>query len=36
MLGNLRILLWDEDVGTTIYTLNKCPMKEVEGKTPYK
>jgi len=33
MLGNISNVLWDEVVSTTIYTLNWCPMKVVEGKS---
>ena len=35
MLGNLPSFLWEEAVITAIYTLNRCPTKAVEGKTPY-
>ena len=36
MMGNLPSFLWGEAMSTTIYTLNHCPTKLVEGKTPYK
>ena len=35
MLGNLPSFLWGEVVHTAIHTLNRCPTKAVEGKTPY-
>ena len=35
MLGNLPSFLWGEAMNTAIYTLNRCPTKAVEGKTPY-
>ena len=35
MLGNLPSFLWGEAVHTAIHTLNRCPTKAVEGKTPY-
>jgi len=35
MLGYLPSLLWGEAINTTIHILNRCPMKVVEGKTPY-
>ena len=35
MLGNLPSFLWGEFVNTAIYTLNRCPTKAVEGKTPF-
>ena len=35
MMGNLPKFLWGEAVSTAMYTLNRCPTKVVEGKTPY-
>lgn len=35
MMENLPSFLWSEAMSTTIYTLNRCPTKAVEGKTPY-
>jgi len=35
MLGNLLSFLWDEAMSTTIYTLNRCFIKSIEGKTPF-
>ena len=34
-LGNLPSFLWGEAIHTAIHTLNRCPTKVVEGKTPY-
>jgi len=36
MLGDLPSFLWGEAVSTAIYTLNRCPTKAVQGKTPFK
>jgi len=35
MLGNLPKFLLGEVVNSTIYTLNRCPTKAIEGKNPY-
>ena len=35
MLGNLPKFLWGEVVSIAIYTLNRCPIKFIEGKTPF-
>ena len=34
MLGNLHSFLWGEAMRIAIYTLNRCPTKVVQGKTP--
>lgn len=34
MMGNIHKLLWRESMSTDIYTLNMCPTKAVEDKTP--
>jgi len=35
MLGNLPNFLWREAVSTSIYILNRCPTKAIQGKTPF-
>jgi len=35
MLRNIPKFLWGEAVSTAIYTLNRCPIKEVKDKSPY-
>ena len=35
MLRNLPSFLWGEAMSTTIYTLNRCLTKAIEGKTPF-
>ena len=34
-LDNLPSFLWGEVVSIAIYTLNMCPTKFVQGKTPF-
>lgn len=34
-MEKLPSFLWGEAMSTTIYTLNSCPTKSIEGKPPY-
>ena len=35
ILENIPSFLWSEDMNTIIYTLNRCPIKSIELKTPF-